>query len=308
VYRSFEISVPSSATDALLASLEGLEQVVSLSVERDSSIKPPGDVVTVHSLNSGAGDVLRVAEEAHRHGHVSIATADLSSLIDREHEEAIIKDTDEALWEDIEVAVRHQSRPTHNYLLLMAAGGAVAATGFFTTPPTQTIAFVSASVIAPGFEPLAKVPLGMVLGRWITVLRGLRSAVIGYVVIAVFAALAYLLLDITGVTSPRKFIENKEVGKLAHPTSLDLLTSSAAVVAGVTMVASRRFSLLAGPLMALALIPSAAMAGIAVAVGEGKLTVHALERLGMDVGLVFVLGLIVTGLKQLLVHRRRPLP
>ncbi len=46
--------------------------------------------------------------------------------------------------------VRHQSRPTHNYLLLMTAGGAVAATGFLSSPPAQTIAFVSASVIALG--------------------------------------------------------------------------------------------------------------------------------------------------------------
>ena len=46
--------------------------------------------------------------------------------------------------------VRHQSRPPHNYLLLMAAGGAGAATGFLSSPPAQTIAFVSASVIVLG--------------------------------------------------------------------------------------------------------------------------------------------------------------
>lgn len=308
MYRSFAISVPSPATDELLASLERLDQVVSLSVERGASVKPPGDVVTVHSLNSDAGDVLRLAEEAHRHGHVSIGTADLASLIDREHEEAIIKDTDEALWEETEVGVRHQSRPTHNYFLLMAAGGAVAATGFITTPPTQTIAFISASVIAPGFEPLAKVPLGIVLGRWVTVLRGLQSALLGYLLIAVMAGLAFLLLEATEVTASKTFLGSKEIDKLSNPTSLDFLVSSAAAVAGVTMVASRRFALLAGPLMALALIPSAAMAGVAAAVGEGELVVQGLERLGIDVALILVLGLILVGLKQVVVHRRRPLP
>ena len=307
MYRSFAISVPSSASDELLASLKRLDQVVSLSVERGASIKPPGDVITVHSLNSHAGDVLRLAEDAHRHGHVSIGTADLASLIDREHAEALIKDTDEALWEETEVGVRHQSRPTHNYLMLMAAGGAVAATGFLTSPPTQTIAFISASVIAPGFEPLAKVPLGMVLGRWITLFRGLRSALIGYVLIAVMAGLAYLLLDATEVTTSKSFLASKATDKLTHPTSLDVLVSSAAALAGMTMVASRRFALLAGPLMALALIPSAAMAGVAAAAGKGELIVQALERLGIDVALIFVLGLVVTGGKQLVVHRRRPL-
>ena len=308
MYRSFAISVPSSATDELVASLERLDQVVSLSVERGASIKPPGDVITVHSLNSHAGDVLRLAERAHEHGQVSIGTADLSSLIDREHAEAIIKDTDEALWEETEAGVRHQSRPTHNYLLLMAAGGAVAATGFLSSPPAQTIAFVSASVIAPGFEPLAKVPLGIVLGRWITIRRGLRSALVGYLLIAVMAALAYVLLEATEVTTSKSFLANKEVDKLANPTSLDLLVSSAAAVAGVTMVASRRFALLAGPLMALALIPSAAMAGVSSAAGEEGLVVQALERLGIDVALIFVLGVILAGVKQVAIHRRRPLP
>jgi uncharacterized membrane protein len=190
----------------------------------------------------------------------------------------------------------------------MAAGGAVAATGFLSTPPTQTIAFVSASVIAPGFEPLAKVPLGIVLGRWQTVLRGLRSAVIGYLLIALAAALAYLVLEATGAATLENFLDNKEIDKLANPISLDILVSAAAVMAGVTMVASRRFALLAGPLMALALIPSAAMAGMAAVVGDGDLVVQGLERLGIDVALIFLLGIMVAGLKQLLVHRRKPLP
>jgi len=215
VYRSFEISVPASGTDDLLSSLEALDQVVSISVHRGASVKPPGDRITVHTLNSGAGDVLRAVEALENPGEVSVATADLASLIDREHAEAIITDTDEALWEETEVGLRHQSRPTHNYLLLMAAGGAVAATGFLSTPPTQTIAFVSASVIAPGFEPLAKVPFGLALGRWRTVVRGLRSAVVGYFLIVVAAALAYLLLEATGATALTNFLGNKEIDKLS---------------------------------------------------------------------------------------------
>lgn len=264
-------------------------------------------MITVHSLNSRAGDVLRAADEAHAHGQVSIATADVASLVDREHAEAIVKDTDEALWEETEAGVRHQSRPTHNYLLLMAAGGAVAATGFLSTPPTQTIAFVSASVMAPGFEPLAKVPLAIVLRRWTMLVRGLRSALLGYLVIIVMAALSYLLLEATGAATLKNFVGNKEIDKLANPTSLDILVSSCAAVAGVTMVASRRFALLAGPLIALALIPSAAMVGVSAAAGEADLVAQASLRLGIDVELVFVFGLIVAGLKQLLVHRRRPL-
>jgi hypothetical protein len=79
-------------------------------------------------------------------------------------------------------------------------------------------------------------------------------------------------------------------------------------VAGTIMVATRRFALLAGPLMALALIPSAAMAGVAVVTGECRLALQGLERLAIDIGLIFVFGLLVAAAKQALVHRRRPLP
>ena len=308
MYRSFEISVPASGTDELLESLERLEQVVSISVHRGASVKPAGDVITLHTLNSGAGDVFRAVDALGRDGQVSIATSDLASLVDREHEDAIVKDTDESLWEETEAGIRHQSRPTHNYLLLMAAGGAIAATGFVSTPPTQTIAFISASVIAPGFEPLAKVPLGLALGRWQTVLRGLRSALVGYLLIVVAAGLAFLLLEATGAATVSKFTANKEVDTLSNPISRDLLVSGAAAVAGVIMVATRRFALLAGPLMALALIPAAALAGMAALAGEGRLLLEGLERLSIDIALILVLGLLVAGGKQVLVHRRRPQP
>lgn len=132
--------------------------------------------------------------------------------------------------------------------------------------------------------------MGVVLGRWHTALRGLRSALLAYVLISLAAALAYLILEASGVAAPRKFPTNKEVDKLANPLSLDIVVSSAAAVAGVTMVAARRFALLAGPLMALALIPSAAMAGAAAAMGEEKLVLQAVERLGVDVALIFALG------------------
>ena len=307
MHRSVTISAPSTETEALVAALEPLDEVVSLSVERGASVKPPGDVITVHCLNRGAHDVLSIAEAAHEGGGVSIATGDLASLVDREHAEEIVKDTDEATWEETEVGLRHQSRPTHNYLLLMLAGGAVGATGFFSTPPTQTIAFVSASVIAPGFEPLAKVPLALVLRRWTLLWRGLRSALVGYLLIALAAGLAYMLLEATGATTLKNFVGNKEIDKLSNPTSLDVLVSSAAAVAGVIMVTSRRFALLAGPLMALALIPSAAMVGVAAALANAKLVGQGLERLGLDVALIFAFGVVVAGLKQAAVHRRRPL-
>jgi uncharacterized membrane protein len=45
------------------------------------------------------------------------------------------------------------------------------------------------------------------------------------------------VLEITDATTSKSFLANSQVDKLARPTSLDLLVSSAAAVAGVAMVA-----------------------------------------------------------------------
>lgn len=79
--------------------------------------------------------------------------------MDPDQAAAVARDVDEALWEETETGLRHQGRITSNYLAPMALGGAAAAAGFLVSPTTQVIAFVAASIIAPGFEALAKLPV-----------------------------------------------------------------------------------------------------------------------------------------------------
>jgi len=156
---------PGAYTDVLLRELEELEYLINLSVVRGASIKPSGDVVTVHVLNRGADGGLRLANAARKQGHVSVITAELSSIIDPEYERKVANDVDEALWEETETGLRHQSQIMANYLALMALGGAVAATGLVVESTPQAISVVAESIIAPGFEPLAKITLGLVLRR-----------------------------------------------------------------------------------------------------------------------------------------------
>ncbi|MEJ7709202.1 MAG: hypothetical protein WKF84_04915 [Pyrinomonadaceae bacterium] len=106
-------------------------------------------------LNRGADAVLKRAREQGGE-RVSIVTAELTSIIDKQHEEAVDRDVDEAVWEEMETGLRHQGRVTANFVTLMALGGAIAAIGLVSEPAPQAIAFVAASIIAPGFEPLSE--------------------------------------------------------------------------------------------------------------------------------------------------------
>ncbi len=107
MHRTVEITTATRDTERLLRELELLKEVTGLSVSRGASIKPKGDVTTVYVLNRGADEVLRLARE-HGGERVSIVTAELTSIIDKRHEEAVDHDVDEAVWEEIETGLRHQ--------------------------------------------------------------------------------------------------------------------------------------------------------------------------------------------------------
>lgn len=261
MHRTIEITTATRDTEALLRELEPLKEVTGLSVSRGASIKPQGDVVTVHVLNRGADAVLKRAREQGGE-RVSIVTAELTSIIDKQHEEAVDRDVDEAVWEEMETGLRHQGRVTANFVALMALGGAIAAIGLISEPAPQAIAFVAASIIAPGFGPLAKIPLGIVLGRWNVVWRGLLSSVIGYAVLILAAALVMFVLFATHSVEVSELVGNPEVKNLASPKLKEMIVSGAAAVAGMVMIASYRRSVIAGPLVALVIIHAAATIGL----------------------------------------------
>ena len=287
--------------------MDGLDAVVGLSVQRGASVKPPGDVVVVHVLNRGADEVLRCADAARGRGPISIVTAEVASIIDPSRQDVVDDDVDEAIWEEAETGLRHQGRVTSNYLALMALGGAIAAVGLVSEPVPQTIAFVAASVIAPGFEPLAKIPLGLALRRWNVVKRGLVSSAVGYAVLVAGAALAFLALRLGGGTSVEALLANPEVHVIEDPTASSLLVSVCGAAAGVVIVLAYRRSLIAGLLVALILVPAAALVGAAAAAGRFGLAYQGLERLLIDAAFIVVLGALLVLIKQVTVHRRLPM-
>lgn len=307
MHQSFQVCVPAAHTEDFLDGLAGVDEVISVSLQSGASLKPPGDLVLIHALNRGADRVLELVERARAHGEVSVASSMVESLIDPRHAEEVAGDLDEAVWEDAETQLRHHSQLGTNFLLTMALGGAIAACGLLLTTTTQATAMVAAAVIAPGFEPLAKLPLAIVLRRRELFLRGLRSAVAGYLILGLSAAATMLALSAGGWELPEALVENRHFSELADPTALTLVISAAGAVAGVTMIAAQRTVLLPGALIAMQLIQATAMAGASLALGEGHAAAEALARLGVDVAMVVAAGILVFGYKQALVHKRRPL-
>lgn len=306
MHRTIEITLPSEATDHLLTELERNEHVMGLSVQRGASIKPPGDIVVVQTLNRGADAVMRSAAEMGRQFPVSVATAELTSLSDPGHQDAIDRDIDEAIWEELETGLRHQGRVSPNYLLLMIFGGAIAAVGALAEPSVAAVAYVASAIIAPGFEPVAKLPLGLVLKRAEVLWAGLVSMLAGYGVLILAAAATYLLLAGLGAVEPSTFLDGDALRHTQDPGATILTIAAAGALAGVVIQAAYRRSIIAGALVAMRLIEAAAVTGIALALGRFDLMLDGIQRLAIDMGFILAAGLIVFGLKQAFVHQRAP--
>lgn len=306
MHRTFHVAVPTHLSAQLTGQLRQLDGVVGLSVFPDTSLVPPGDTLTIQVLNREADNVLRSIRDTCRDTHYSIATAEQASLIDPRNDPSIENDVDEAIWEEMETGLRHHGRITANFLLLMALGGGLAAVGLTSEPAPQAIAFVAASVIAPGFEPIAKMPLGLVIGNLDVVRRGLVSLLAGYAVLIGGAALTFAVLLALGTVRAEDVLTNPEVGHLAKPGGRELTVSLYGALAGGLILAAYRRSVIAGALIAVVLIHAAALIGVSLVLGRWDLVGAGTERFGIDV-LVVVVGCgLVFGAKQLLVHQRKP--
>lgn len=308
MHRNLEAIIHPQKTNAVLKALAELPDVIQLSVFRATSVKPAGlDVIHIQVLNSGTDAALSIIRDESEDQFFSIATAETDALINAAHSKRIEDDVDEALWEEVETGLRHNSRLTPNFLLLMAIGGILAATGFVADDQLQVIVFIAAAVIAPGLEPLAKIPLGIVLKRRRAFLYGLRSALVGYTVILLGAMASFFILQLTGDGTAAQFLEDSFTQSLQETVPKDWIISVAAASASIIMYLSYRRNVIAGPLIALVAIPATSAIGIALLIGEFALAGRIAGRLGTEVAVTIVVGMLFILAKQWWVHKRKPL-
>ena len=308
MHRALTIAVAPERTDELLEELRRFEDhVITVSVLRRASIKPPGDVVEIQVLNRAVSAVLEVIERHRVDGTLSVASSQVDSISDREHEQALNADIDEAPWDDVRAQLREHTQPGINFLGLMFLGGVVAACGLVSSPTSQALALVASSILAPAFEPLAELSLGIVLRRRDLLWRGARSTVLGYLCVVLAGALTMIVLQATSSDMSQRFITNQHVGELANPSTASLLISAAGAVAGALVITAYRMPLLPGPIVAVQIVSSAAMAGAAAAAGKASASEQALQRFATDATFIVAAGLLVFWLKERLVHRRVPM-
>lgn len=308
MHRIIVLSGEPRIVERLADELRKQDDVISVGLAPGLSLKPPGDVLTISVLNRGADEVMRKADDAIRGGRITATVSQSSALLDGPNQQRIAEDADEAMWEEMESDLRNVGGLAANYLVLMALGGALAGAAFFTARLLHPILFVGASIVAPGFEPIAKVGHGLVLRQWRLAGRGAWSAALGYLVLVIAAALVTLVLAAFGEASGALLRTTETPHVVVAIDARSVVTSACACVAGLIMIVSLRDFYVVGALLLLVLIPGAALMGAAAALGEWRLAGHAGLRVGIDVLLVLAAAVAVYLWKQWRFHRRRPVP
>lgn len=183
--------------------------------------------------------------------------------------------------------LRRETNLSSNYLMAMFFSGMIAAAGLWTD--TLHIV-VGAMVIAPGFEPIIRVPFGLLAQHGRSWMQGLVSTGVDYGILILGAVLATVIGMLTD-SSPQKDLASLTwISFWTSLSAMSLVVSLAASAAGAAIIAAQRSTLTAGVMIALALVPSASIVGMGVAAGEFGLARDGALRWVVDVACVVVGG------------------
>ena len=303
--RVFEISCPSDRTDNLVERLGELDGAVGLSLQRGTSLQPPGDVVTVKVTNPASDEVLEeVAQLLKGRDDFSITTSEPDYMISDPHFEVLDRETNEVSWESVASEFRKESNVEFNFILLMALSGIIASGGLWSD---RLQIVIGAMVIAPGFMPLLRLPFGLLMGPRTMTTRGSAAVLAGYSVMALAAAVTYWVLQAIDPSSSNELTTREWIRYWSSLSPSSVVVALSAGAAGAVVVTAGRSVLTAGVMIALALVPTMAITGMALGAGDITLAIEAAGRWLVDALSVIFAGGLVFVTKQALIHNRRGL-
>lgn len=299
--RRIVVSLPAELREKTIEAVLAIPGVVSVSLQTGASVRPPGDVVGIDATNEAALRVMSALDDAGVLDRASLTLSEPSAIVSAAHTDELDHQGNEGAWEEVGEQLRRDTNVTVNFLLLMAASGAIAAFGLVS----DTLHIVlAAMLIAPGFEPLLRIVLG-VAGQKHRPWPGLRSSLAGYSAMAAGAAaaapLALLLQDRAAADLP-------QLHWAAYWSSIQASGIAVSLVAGAAgaVITSARLTVFGtGVMVALALVPSIALVGLGLVTGNPELAIGGLQRWAVEVSCVLLAGGLVLAIKRRLLHPRR---
>lgn len=299
--RTLTVTVPGAERAGIVARILEADGVASVAVQPGASVCPEGDVVTVQGTTAAIDGIIRGLADENGLARFSFSVAEPSAMAAPKTWEAVEHESNEGLVEDMGALLRRDTNVSINYLGLMAMAGIVAAAGLLSGALHIVI---GAMLIAPGFEPPVRAVYGAVFGSLEEVGEGLAALGAGYAALAAGAALTVGVAALVSPGSLSGLADKDLVAYWTTPSWNAPLIALAAAIGGAIVVTTRRTVFGAGVMVALALVPGAAIAGMGLATGSRGLALDGLLRFLLDIVCVVAAAFVVLGAKRAFVHRR----
>lgn len=301
--RIIQLVVPAERTERILDAVRQHEGFIGLQLQQGASLHPPGDIITLQVTNRALHGFIRMlsAEDVGRGAGSSLTTSEVASIVSTSWNDRIVTDSSEATWEEMEVILGKESNMTLNTMALMAIAGIVMSIALMTGALHLAI---GAMVIAPGFEPIARIALGWTTKSW-TWSRGLIDTAKAYLALLLGAAAGTGAMQLQGPPSDTAYLPPAAL--LQYWSSLSagsVLVTAAAGFAGALLIATYRAVLTAGVMIALALIPAPVIVVIGLMQGDLALAGNAALRWLVEALFVLVMSFVVMQWKRVRIQRR----
>lgn len=209
-------------------------------------------------------------------------------------------DSQAASREEVFQRVSQGAALSRDYLMLVALSTVVAGLGLVRD---DLATIIGAMVIAPLLGPVLALAFGTAVGDRAMVLRALKSLGAGLLLTLVLAALMRLAIDVPAEGAA----EGAELARRSRVDPGAIALALASGTAAALSITSGLSATLVGVMVAAALLPPAAAAGLSLAAGAGPMAVGAALLLGVNlaaVTLAAILTFLAKGIRPRRWHER----
>jgi uncharacterized hydrophobic protein (TIGR00271 family) len=294
------ISSSAADTDSVVALLEADTAVSGLSVIRNASVRPPGDLVLADVAREGANDVIDGLRDVgiHRDGslHVEPVTTWLSQAGYEAERRTPGSSADSVVWADVTQRAYEDSELNWTYASFMTLATLIATIAIVLD---SQILVIGAMVLGPEFGAVAALGVALVRRRFTLLRRAVTTLLAGFTVsillTTLFAlagkALGWIAID--DVTGPRPGTHF-----IYFPDKWSFIVAVIAGAAGVLSLTSARTGGLSGVFISVTTVPAAGNIALGLAFGVGSEVWGSTQQLALNLSGMAVAGWVTLTLQQ----------
>ena len=304
--RRIEISVSGDQSQKIIEYLNSVDGAESFQLQRETSIKPFGDVITVAATNGATIELVGWLQDRGigNDGKSSITVSEPSTVISKDISNKLRAERNEGISQETESFLHKPTAVDIDTYMIMFGAGIFVAAGIITDALHVALAGV---VLAPGFQPIMLITYGVInkTNEW---KRGIKQTFLMYFFLLIGAiCTTYVLTAVgTSITAGTSSYLPKAGMLLEYWASMNftgLFIAASAGFIGTFVVSSRQPSLLPSITIAVALIPSLSIVGIAGVAGEWELVQTAGLRWLSEVLLLLVFSSLAFVIKKIIVEK-----